>query len=474
MPTRLPNIILIVLDTARAKSFSCYGYHRSTTLHLSRLVEEGVLHSVKWCFSTAPWTLPSHASIWSGLYPHDHGVVRGNFVLPENVLMLPELLKMSGYHTYGFSANFLVSRQFGFARGFDKWWEVSRELLPEPKCEVLCSRLSEVAYYLRNRRFKELSHKVVNYVWRRIYGDVIKDATPFTGRILDRTLRILTEKKDSGQPVFVFVNLMQAHERYNPPSQVRGIFSDGRTKYEDIVPISGFTHYVKKPISSVEFQALTALYDEELLYLDLKLNSFIIHLKKRGILNDTLIIITSDHGELIGEHDHYEHLFSVYNELIHVPLLVHFPKWIMPTSIPEFVQLTDIYATILNVIESPLPAPHSSYSFVCGNQRSYAISEFTDINLRLMGCKRYNPEWEWDRTSLNNEACLINRDTMTKTIVKPGNKLLVYNLNEDYFEQEPLHLDCSNDLKEYFRSSEGELLRWLISYIESVEVNLLD
>ncbi|AEG15645.1 sulfatase [Desulfofundulus kuznetsovii DSM 6115] len=471
MPKKLPNIVLIVLDTARAKNFCCYGYVRQTFPRLRSLIERGWLHLVKWCFSTSPWTLPSHASIWTGLYPHEHGVVCGNFLLPGNTPLLPQLLKAAGYRTYGFSTNFLVSRQFGFADSFDVWWEARRTLLPEADSRVFNSRFSQLCYYLRHGNIEELFRKVVNYTWRVIHGDVIKDATPFTRKILIWTLRILRDSRSWSQPCFVFVNLMQAHERYNPPPQVRGTFSNGSNRYEDIVPLSGFVHYVKEPISQAGFQVLTDLYDEELLYLDIQLSEFFYNLKLTGASENTVVLITSDHGELLGEHNHYEHLFTVYNEVIHVPLLLHFPSWIgLPRS--DFVQLTDIYGTISDIVGSPLPVPSSSLSLFSNEQRAFAIAQFTDLNLRLMGCEKYNPDWRWNKNMLGNEACIIDRDTMIKATIKTGKKLVIYDLKKDYDEEAPTDLpypDGVNELPEHVRGK----IKWLAEYIDSLEVKIL-
>lgn len=127
---KLPNIILIVLDTARAKSFSCYGYHRKTTPNIDRIAEEGVLY--KWCFSPANWTIPSHASLFTGLYPSEHGCHAGNPLLDENTPTLSELLRSVGYRTVGISCNGLVSELYGFRKGFDFFYEVwTTPLFPE-------------------------------------------------------------------------------------------------------------------------------------------------------------------------------------------------------------------------------------------------------------------------------------------------------------------------------------------------------
>ena len=117
MKGKLPNIILIILDTVGAKHMSLYGYHRETTPHLERIADECLVYSR--CFAPANWTIPSHASIFSGLYPSQHGLYGGSILFNENLHHIVPVLKMLGYRTLGISSNGLVSPYAGLCPGYD-------------------------------------------------------------------------------------------------------------------------------------------------------------------------------------------------------------------------------------------------------------------------------------------------------------------------------------------------------------------
>jgi arylsulfatase A-like enzyme len=117
MTTKPPNIILIVMDTAGAKHLSLYGYGRSTTPRLERLAEQGTVY--RRCYAPGCWTTPSHGSLFTGLYPAQHGAYEGHYLLYDNVQHLVSVLKMLGYRTYGISSNYLVAPASGMCRGFD-------------------------------------------------------------------------------------------------------------------------------------------------------------------------------------------------------------------------------------------------------------------------------------------------------------------------------------------------------------------
>ena len=136
MKKKLPNIILIVLDTVGAKHMSLYGYHRRTTPNLERIAEECTVYNC--CFAPSCWTIPSHASMFTGLYPSQHGAHEGNYFIDENVQHLVKVLKNSGYRTFGISSNGLVSPTTGLCPGFDyfkdfgDFWEDAPALVTCP------------------------------------------------------------------------------------------------------------------------------------------------------------------------------------------------------------------------------------------------------------------------------------------------------------------------------------------------------
>ena len=392
---KLPNIILIVLDTARAKNFSCYSYHRPTTPNIDRIAEEGVLY--KWCFSPAPWTSPSHASLFTGLYPSQHGVDGDNFSLPESVLTIAEVLSQMGYITCGISSNGLVSKLLGFARGYAEWHETYHII--DDGLALTGSKMQKIRQLvdlLRKGEILPVGQRLVNVAHKRIFGDVIRNATPATYRSVRSLLRKVHQYISGGkQPFFIFLNLMQTHDHYNPPRGFRGRFGPKNLpKYRHLVH-SQYQHYALKPLDPYAFDVLTTLYDEELAFADHMVGYIDCALKSLGIADETIFIITSDHGELLGEHGHYHHLFTLHNELIHVPLVIRYPRDFGIRGQDErLVQTLDLFPTILEAIDCPFPAPAASFSLLGRGKRRWAAAQLLDVGFKLRAMQELNPSFD--------------------------------------------------------------------------------
>ena len=404
---KTPNVVLILCDTLGAKHMSLYGYHRKTTPHLQRMTEEDSFTVYARCFSPAPWTVPSHASLFTGLYPSEHKCDGGNFFLNEELNLLPDIIKGMGYRTFGISSNSLVSSFFGYGKGFDKFYEMWNLFNEEETEAFILRELSGIDksrkpavllnHFRKGGHRAAISRVLFNMLYRR-FRSVLKDSTCSTVKTMNLAEKILKEQSDSGNPFFLFVNLMQTHDKYNPPKQYRNIFVkdnpyfDRRHRRED-----EYFHYTVRPYEDEFLRYLEGLYDQEILFLDSMIYRFVQSLKASGSFDNTVIIITSDHGEMFGEHNHIHHLFTTYNELIHIPLIVRHLGRISASEEGKLVQLHDLYSTLLDVIDAPYPRPSSSISLYGSSERKFAVSQLINTDFKIAACKKRNASFSSER-----------------------------------------------------------------------------
>jgi len=320
-----PNIVLIVMDTVRQDHLSCYGYFRDTSPYLKRVAKEGVVFDN--VISTAPWTLPSHASMFTGLYPSQHGATHASLKLSPGLELLSEILSNAGYQTVGFSANPWVGQSTGMHRGFHVFEEVWRDLCTDNFFSLL-------------RMFHSLAKVGLDQG---------------AERILDKARLWLQQCHDPACPVFFFANFMDAHSPYSliPPAYrqmyQRNAVEESRMKELDRVRLLHL--YGERVLEPGEFEILEGLYDGGIRYLDAKLKDLEALLVKHGFAGnrETLWIFTSDHGENFGEHGLVDHEYAVNGALIRLALILRFPgRMAAGTRCASPVQNLDIFATILD------------------------------------------------------------------------------------------------------------------------------
>jgi len=448
----LPNIVLVLCDTLGAKHMSLHGYERRTTPYLERMVEDDCFVSYQRCLAPASWTIPSHASLFTGLYPSEHNVGDDRVFLPGNMYCLAEILKYLGYVTFGVTSNGLVSRLLNFHRGFDEFYEMwhffnSEEFLmveeafgrskKDVKGEfarfLLLMRLA-----LSNGSYAFLLKKPVDSAYKKFFS-ILKKSVHATLRTMNTAKKIIVSR-DTQKPFFLFLNIMETHNQYNPPSDIKafGEISPG-TRNEALKKCEA-DHYAHAPFSNDIFEALNVLYDREVLFLDSVLWDFYSFLKGKGSLDNTLFIITSDHGELLGEHGQVNHVFTLYNELLHIPLLVKFPRdFAMRGCKDGLVQLHDIFSTITDVAGSPLPTPDSSHSLLSSVPRKTAYSQLLSCDHTLHKFRRENPSFV-SQDYMQPYSSLVT-DEMKKIIKRADGHIEMYDLEKDLYETRELSGD---------------------------------
>ncbi len=290
-----PNVLLLVLDTVPAGHMSAYGYPRATTPNLTRFAESALLF--RQAISPSPWTLPSHSSMFTGKLPH---LLSADWRAPLNDThpTLAEVLARNGYATAGFVANnFYCQSFFGLHRGFSRY--------EEPHTWI--GDLSGGCYWLRLLRSST-------------YKGVV------SGRLLDRknaatlnqSLLQWIDRRQDGRPFFTFVNYMDTHNPYLPPaSHAR---AHGAQPLSDVFFDNDWNPNFK--YSPAEIEMMGNAFDACLTYLDEQLGNLFEELDRRGLRENTVIIVAADHGEQFGEHGLVDHGNSLYLPLLHVPLMI--------------------------------------------------------------------------------------------------------------------------------------------------------
>ncbi len=431
------KIIILLCDTLRAKSMPHYGNTRNTIPNLTPFIEEEFI-VYKRAYAPAPWTTPSHLSLFSGLYPSQVMETPASFSLDPVFKTLPELFKDSGYKTFAVSCNELVSKGLGFAKGCDIFLQL---WLPDPKGEEIFLDLKATSDFdralkvwsllLTGRDRKNILKALRIKIYKR-YKSISKNATPSTNRAMGLLKKYILQNKD--QKVFCFINLMQVHNLYNPPRITRNKFIKDNSKLENYWrQRSPIDHYAVEPFSEELIEYIQLLYEEELLYLDLVIADFINFLKNNNLYDSCTLIITSDHGEHFGENGHIQHHFSVYEPLIRIPLYI---KWRGKSdNISKFndrlIMLQDLYSTFLNLLNHWQPVPDSSFDLTSSEKRPWVVSQLPDITKDIKFCQQKRKsfsikEIELEDTSLTSYVF----DNGTK-IIENGSKILRYNLKSD-------------------------------------------
>jgi len=330
-----PNVLLIVLDTQRADHMSLFGYDRPTTPGLDDLAGTSLVFDG--AYANSSWTLPAHASLFTGRLPFEHraGELRRPY-LDDRHRTLAEALRHRGYATGGFVANvYWCSRPTGLDRGFIRYEDLYGNLGDALARTVLGRRL---AY--------EVLPKVgrVEMPGRKRADRINRDVLAWIDDLGDR-------------PFFAFLNYFDVHGPYLPPEPFAGRFAGAgatgrleRQRAAGRIELGALTGDIELP-SPEELQENVDAYDESILYLDAHLDRLFDALDRRGLLDRTLVIVTSDHGESFGEHGLLHHGHSLYLDQLHVPLLVRLPGQVPAgRRVAEAVGIERVPATVMDLV----------------------------------------------------------------------------------------------------------------------------
>jgi arylsulfatase A-like enzyme len=420
-------VVLITVDTLRADHVSSYGYHLKTTPNIDRLASEGVRFDR--AYSTIPLTGPSHFSMFTSRYPQEHGARINGVAVPEKSkwLALPQILRKFGYHNAAFvSAWPLTSRLTGLNRWFDHYDE----------------DLTRSYRVFTSTRFAE-------------------DVTP-------RAIDWLKRNSNSGKPFFLWAHYFDPHEPYH----LRERFASPEKVGE---PAAGL------PPRSVEMEDRVRRYDSEVGYMDHYVGELLKSLDDLGLRGSTIVALTSDHGESLGEHGYVGHGRRLTENVVRVPLILRYPGKIEAGQvIDENVSLLDVTPTLLGftvadrITEERVPISFAGMSLVPAMTLGEKLPQRPIRFVTFTGKKAFAPRWlSW--MWVPNENRMPLRMGMTEGVNKMvwaprREELAVYDLAEDVHELDP-DVFAKND-RTYKRQAPA-LQRWFDSTnLEDAETTL--
>jgi arylsulfatase A-like enzyme len=413
-----PNIILISIDTARADHFSVYGYERPTTPFLEKFAGEGVVFER--AYAPMGITGPSYATLFTGLHPITHGVIKNGLALAEGHETLAEILSGEGYQTFGVVSSFVLDGKFGFAQGFDVYDD-------------------EIG-------IDEGDVKVDEWEGFELEKGFDRRAEHTTAIVLDW----LSGGRDSEVPFFMFVHFFDPHAPY--------IALD--TLVDEVDPDWRTRDYLGQGIS---------IYDTEIRVVDTAIGKIVERLEALGLDENTVVIVTADHGEGLMEHGYLMHGLGVYEEEVHVPLLMRWSGQ-LPAGrrIAEPVMLNDVLPTVLSFAGTSAAAgdvPGINLHAVISGRESISSDRlvfmhrrhYADMyaNAALPGM--YSAENEPEAIHLLGQQYAVRKGRWKYTISPELGVQELYDLERDPGELD----DVSAEEPGISESLKGDLERWV-------------
>jgi len=342
-----PDVLLVVLDTLRADRLSCYGYPRETSAYLDEFAAESVLYER--AISPAQWTIPAHASIFTGEYPTTHMTTQIYDKHSEQQLTLAELLQGAGYHTVGFCNNPLLGVvENGLDRGFEEMYNYGGALPVRPAIDSsrpravsrASQRLARVVgrlttqmqdVFARDARLLRFAlHPLIVPLWHgqvNFKGNTRQSLRDIVGYLRTR------HSRGGDRPIFAFVNMMETHLPFEPPARfIRRFAEEYQQDREarDYMDAYNKEHYrwmvpLEEPLTELQDQVINDMYDAEIAFEDHQLRKLFDYLNEPDVRDNTLVIITSDHGEGMNNHNFVGHSLVAYDDLVRVPLIIRYP-----------------------------------------------------------------------------------------------------------------------------------------------------
>jgi arylsulfatase A-like enzyme len=432
----IPSIFLLVMDTARSDHFSCNGYQFPTTPHIDRIAAEGA----NWpnAFSAANWTPPGHISIFTGKYPIQHGN-NGKPYMPEELLSLTEVLRQEGYYCVSMYENPLAGKSINLTQGFDYDFGVLH---------------NSWIYTIPLRLWDKLA-----------YND---DGAYVTFATAQRVYDWVTQK--GGHP-FLYVNIAEPHVPYRANQPYFDHFTKGldRSKVGDLSRIWDLC--VTRDLilqDSVRFAGLTeesiaymrAVYDSELAYDDEHFGRLTEWMHTTGNLDRTLMIITADHGEVLGEHWTMGHEYTLFKPAVHIPMIMRYPGAIKPAQRDEYVSNVDIFPTVLYLMsrQDLIPSDVAGMDMLSLNPST--ARPLISSNLHRGG-----------QFSLltNGYKLILSREENNRQYSLPDT--LLYDLSNDLHEIADLHITQNEQSEKMLTQLNDWVDRYYVATTDSVQIS---
>jgi arylsulfatase A-like enzyme len=406
-----PNILFLVLDAVRVDHASTYGHERETTPTMSALADDGVRYDH--AFSPSIWTPTVHGAIFTGKYPSHAGIYGNSLGIPDELETIPETLKRNGYRTFAASAGAHIRAGRGYARGVEDYVE-TRRIAPD---------IGFLKKVLGDRSFA-----------KQVAFSLTRGPDDKTRYKYDRLKRFIDTAIGDDDPFFGFINAKTAHHPLNPPRPYKEMFCEGfsRTRWEFLERIlSALGRETQQlpdqeidklrqvsntsgdgilagevEMTDDEWAVIEAWYDGAIRYLDDLVGELVTFLENRGIYDDTLIVLTSDHGDNFGDHGGLvSHNFCLYDTLTHIPLVIKPAETAERQSpggkrIQNQVSLLDLHPTFLQAAGAPVPDYELSESLLDFEERQYhqyTFAEYAGFDGPIKRLNRKYPAFDANR-----------------------------------------------------------------------------
>ena len=389
-----PNVLWIVWDTVRADRLSLYGHERPTTPFLEGWAADALVFDD--ARSTASSTAPSHAAMFTGLLPTENGTNNRYRFLDEGHTTLAELLQSAGWHTWVWAANPHISSDHHFTQGFEREEHPWDDTWKERAYEILKGKLrdddtsSELPDKLRSGKLRDWGLHAT--------GALAADA-------LDAWLDELGQlpEPDGARPWFAFVNYMEAHRPFLSPAtnRLRVMDDEAMVARSYAIDRSWDTmwsyNFGLHEYDAEELEVMARTYEAGITELDDFLRDLIGRLEARGVLEDTIIVLTADHGEHLGEHHLLDHQYSLYEGLVHVPLVIRAPGRVAPGRETRPVSTIDIFPTLLELCDVAYRGRMSPgvHSLLDPDPERERLAEYPSVFPGpIKRIKQLHPEWD--------------------------------------------------------------------------------
>jgi len=327
------NTVFIVLDTVRKDRISVYNNQIDFTQNIENFAENATVF--RDAVSQAPWTLPSHASMFTGQYPWEHNATQKQLYIDTDREILPKKFDNEGYATGCFTSNTWISPHTGMADGFQ---EIDNffGILPS---DLMPDKAEKIWRWLNHGRGEWIMNKLLGIGEKVHWMTAGMNASTKTPRVIDRAESFVENNKEDD--FFLFLNFMDAHLPYFPPEE----YKEKHAPNVDPKEICQEAHRHNGDIEEADFEASSKLYDAEIDFLDDQLGKLFEFFEEENLAEDTVFVVVSDHGENLGEDDMFGHQFSVSEQIVSVPMMIKAPG-LEEDEIKDQIELRQLYSTI--------------------------------------------------------------------------------------------------------------------------------
>jgi choline-sulfatase len=416
------NVVFVVLDTLRKDRVSVYNDDIDFTGSLEEFAEDSIVFSD--AVSQAPWTLPSHASMFTGMYPWEHEATQKNLYLDKEKEMLAEKFKDNSYSTGCFTSNTWISPYTGMTEGFDEeknFFGVLPDRIGSDKIKTLWSKLSD-------SRFQPIIDKLMA-VGEYFHRGETESSTP---EVIEDSREFVESHGD--EDFFLFVNFMDAHIPHHPPEN----YLERHSVEKDPDDICQKVYLHNSGQKEVDFEAASSIYDADVDYLDDQLDNFFEIFREKSLEEDTIFVVVSDHGENLGENNMYGHQFSVSEKLVSVPLMIKSPVH-ESREVNDQFELKELYNLIPEMAFNQEFSPTTS-NFSKGGY------EYPELDLRKIPEKKYD--------ELGKKLRFVRNGDESKKIVQKGESFRMIDLKK--MEDIEIEEDYKKKIKTIGEGDEGE------------------